>query len=133
MLNESHIAALWDLLQERAPLRVIRNDEDYAAVKATADSLADLVGDDVSHPLFPMFDLAMALIDKWKESITIPDVKSKYVLMHLMFEHNLAPAQMKDIASESHIMAILKGSRPISSRLAKKLTKRFNVGISAFI
>jgi len=124
----------WAALQDHALLRPIRNDADFERVHALADELADEVGDDESHPLFDLFELAMFLIEKWEdEHVEIPDTEPKEVLRFLLEENGLKQKDLADIASPTLISDILAGRREISRVLAKNLAQRFHVNASAFL
>jgi HTH-type transcriptional regulator/antitoxin HigA len=124
----------WAALQDQALLRPIRNDTEFERVHALANELADEVGDDESHPLFDLFELAMLLIEKWEdEHVEIPDTEPKEVLRFLLEEHNLKQKDLADIASPTLISDILAGRREISRVLAKKLGQRFSIDASAFL
>jgi HTH-type transcriptional regulator/antitoxin HigA len=124
----------WAALQAHALLRPIRNDADFERVHALADDLSDEVGDDESHPLFSLFEIAMELIEKWEdEHVEIPDSEPKEVLRFLLEEHDLKQKDLSDIASPTLVSDILAGRREISRALAKSLAARFNVNASAFL
>lgn len=124
----------WAALQDQALLRPIRNDTDFERVHALVDELADEVGDDVNHPLFDLFELAMMLVEKWEdEHVEIPDAEPKEVLRFLLEENGLKQKDLADIASPTLISDILAGRREISRALAKSLATRFNVNVSAFV
>ena len=125
----------WTTLQNQVPfLRPIRTEEDFASVRALADALADAVGDDDTHPLFTLFELAMELIGRWEDDhVSMPAVEPREVLRHLLEVNNLKQKDLEDIASNSLISDILAGRREISKRLAKCLAERFRVDVSAFI
>lgn len=124
----------WATLQAHALLRPIRNDADFERVHALADDLSDEVGDDESHPLFSLFELAMELIEKWEgEHVEIPDTEPKEVLRFLLEENDLKQKDLSDIASPTLVSDILAGRREISRALAKNLAARFNVNASVFL
>lgn len=124
----------WTALQDQALLRPIRNDTDFKRVHALVDGLASEVGDDESHPLFGLFELAILLIQTWEdEHVEIPDTEPKEVLRFLLEEHDLKQKDLADIASPTLISDILSGRREISRVLAKKLGQRFSVNASAFL
>lgn len=124
----------WTTFQNQVPLRPIRNEEDLARIRALADTLADGVGDDESHPLFSLFEIAMELIEHWEdEHVAIPAAEPREVLRHLLEANNLKQKDLVGIASPTLVSDILAGRREISKRLAKCLAERFRVDIAAFI
>ena len=128
------LAKAWAAFQAHALLGPIRNDADFERVHALANDLSDEVGDDESHPLFSLFELAMELIEKWEdEHVVIPDTEPKEVLRFLLEENKLKQKDLSDIASPTLISDILAGRREISRVLAKSLSTRFNVNASAFL
>jgi len=128
------LAKAWTALQNLAWLRPIRGLADFERVHALTDALSDEVGDDESHPLFSMLELAMALMQRWEdEHVMLPDVEPKEVLRYLLEEHELKQKDLRDVASPTLISDILAGRREISRSLAKRLADRFNVDVSAFL
>jgi HTH-type transcriptional regulator/antitoxin HigA len=128
------LAKAWAALQAHALLRPIRNDADFERVHALADDLSDEVGDDESHPLFSLFEIAMELIEKWEDQhVVIPDAEPKEVLRFLLEQNNLKQKDLSDIASPTLISDILAGRREISRVLAKSLAGRFHINASAFL
>jgi HTH-type transcriptional regulator/antitoxin HigA len=124
----------WAALQEHAPLRPIRCRADFVRIQALANSLADEVGDDEAHPLFSLFDIAMALIERWEqEHVVLPAAEPREVLRFLLNEHSLKQKDLADVASPALISDILAGRRAISKNLAKGLAQRFNVSVMAFL
>ncbi len=128
------LSKAWVSLQDHALLRPIRNGADYERVHVLTDALADEVGDDENHPLFSLFEITMELLQRWEDRhVEIPDSEPKEVLRFLLEENNLKQKDLADIASPTLISDILAGRREISRMLAKSLSSRFNVSISAFI
>lgn len=128
------LAKAWAALQHHALLRPIRNHTDFQRVHALADTLSDEVGDDESHSLFSLFELTIELIQRWEEDhVVIPDTEPKEVLRFLLEENNLKQKDLCEIASPTLISDILAGRREISRALAKSLSIRFHVNVSAFL
>lgn len=128
------LAKAWTALQAHALLRPIRNEADFERVHALANQLSDEVGDDESHPLFSLFEIAMELMEKWEDQhVAIPDAEPKEILRFLLESNNLRQKELSNIASPTLISDILAGRRGISRALAKSLSVRFNVNVSAFL
>lgn len=138
ILEQSHslpeLTKAWAAVQGQMALRPIRTDEDFKRMRAMADTLADSVGDDESHPLYSLFEIAIGLIERWEdEHVSIPQAAPSEILRHLLEVNNLKQKDLEDIASNSLVSDILAGRRAISKRLAKALALRFRVDIAAFI
>ena len=117
-----------------ALLRPIQNETDFKRIHALADELADEVGDDNNHPLFSLFEITMSLIERWEdENVSIPELAPKEILRFLLEQNNLKQKDLIDIASPTLISDILAGRRDISKSLARNLSKRFHIDISAFM
>jgi len=128
------LSASWGVVSRHIPLRVIRTEEEYKTQQQWANTLADEVGDNEAHPLFSLFEVVLLLIEQWESKhVSIPDAPPKEVLRFLLQDHGLRQKDLADIASKQLISDILAGRRPVSRKLAVKLAKRFNVGVSAFI
>ena len=57
----------WITLKQRG-LRPIRNRDDYEVMHALGDELADEVGDDTGHALYPFLDIVMTLMYEWERN-----------------------------------------------------------------
>jgi HTH-type transcriptional regulator/antitoxin HigA len=124
----------WLAVQGHVSLRPIRNEQDFVRLQDSANSLADIVGEDVEHPLYSLFELAMELISSWeREHIHLPKAEPQEVLRFLLEANNLRQKDLEDIASPTLVSDILAGRRQISKRLAKALAEKFQVNIGAFI
>jgi HTH-type transcriptional regulator/antitoxin HigA len=133
----AHLGALevaWTTLNVFLPLHPIRDDKGYDRMRDTANELSDKIGDDEQHPLFSLFELVLVLIEQWEDRhVSVPDAAPEEVLRFLLKDHKLRQKDLADIASPTLISDILAGRRAISKKVAIKLAKRFNVGVSAFI
>lgn len=124
----------WSTIQDNADLRPIRDERDFRRMQTLANSLADELGDDDSHPLYSMFELVLDLIERWEEThVKIAPAPPREVLRHLLEANNLKQKDLAGIASQTLVSDILAGRREISKRVAKLLAARFNVDVSAFI
>lgn len=133
-LNE--LTTAWAAVQNytHTQLRPIRDEAEYEQVRALADSLADIVGENESHPLMSMFELVLQLMADWEESnVHIPEAPPKEILRHLLEVNDLKQKDLSDLASTTLISDILAGRRAISKKLAKALAERFNVAVAAFV
>jgi HTH-type transcriptional regulator/antitoxin HigA len=128
------LAKAWAAFQNHVALRPIRDDADYERIIALADSLSDTVGDEESHPLYSLLELAMELIERWENArVDIPEAEPREILRFLLEANDLKQKDLADIASQTLISDILTGRRGISKRLAKSLAERFHVNIGAFV
>jgi HTH-type transcriptional regulator/antitoxin HigA len=124
----------WVAFQDRAGLRPIRSEADFQHIRTLANTLADDVGDDESHPLYSLFEIVLEMIERWEdEYVKIAPAPPREVLRHLLEANNLKQKDLADIASQTLVSDILAGRREISKRLAKALAARFNVDVGAFI
>ena len=131
------IAPAWRAFQGALPVRICppRSDEHYAQLVDLMNALLDQVGDDESHPDFDLLDLVGHLISAYEhERIVIADATPVSVLRHLMEQHGLSQADLKDqLGSQSVASEILNGHRSINVRQAKALAQRFNVSPGVFV
>jgi HTH-type transcriptional regulator/antitoxin HigA len=128
------LAQAWSSLQRYVPLRPIQNEEDFERVCALGDTLAETVSDDSTHPLYSLFQLTMDLIEQWEDKhVSLPEVPPREVLRYLLEANDLKQKDLVDIASPALVSDILAGRREISKKLAKALSERFHVDVSAFI
>jgi hypothetical protein len=64
-IDLTKVSQAWTAFHQVVDLH-IENDDDFHRVHALADALADAVGDDVKHHLYPLFAIVMDLIDNWE-------------------------------------------------------------------
>lgn len=122
------LSEAWTTVRFHTPLRLIQNDADYQRVHALADNLADEVGDDETHPLFSLFEVAMDLMQRWEqEHLKIPKANPEEILRYLLNENGMEPKDLANIASPGLISDILMGRRKISRTLARNLGARFHL------
>lgn len=134
--NIPEMAKAWATFQREVGLRIIHTEAEYLHIRQLADFLADEVGDDESHALYSMFELAMELLEHWeKEHVEMPKAEPREILRFLLEQHNLKQKDLEGegIASQSLISDVLAGRSTISKRLAKSLSERFHVEIGAFL
>lgn len=129
----TELVEAWTTCQAYAPLRPIRNADDFARVQEFTDRLADEVGDDENHSLYSLFDLCMMLIEEWeRDNVEMPTASGRDVLHYLLEEHGLQANDLKDIAPAELITDILAGRCEISKSLAEALGHRFHIDAGAF-
>lgn len=133
----SSIASLtqaWAEIQKEVVLRPIGNELDLARMRIFADMLVDTFGDDDTHCLYSLYELALDLIERWEsEHVLVPSAPPREVLRFLLEQNNLKQKDIADIASPTLVSDILAGRRQISKRLARALASRFRVDIALFI
>ena len=92
-------------------------------------------------PLAQEDDGAATLLDLVAERIEayeaqqdpVPATTPAEALAFLMEQHGLKQKDLAEFAPQSVISEILNGKRKVSSALAKRLAKRFNVGVDVFL
>ena len=123
-------AAHWALL---APLFSIRNQREYDQAIKRLNELVDAVGDDERHPLYGLLDALGAVVHAYEQQHwALPRVKGRHVLRHLMDEHGLKQADVREIGSQGIVSEVLGGKRELNARQIAALAKRFGVSPAVF-
>ncbi len=128
------ILRAWMPFKELIGVTSIRNEDDYAQVRATVDMLLDEIGDNEAHPLA---DVLHYLADQMKayeeEHFPIPEAEPREILRFLMDQHGLRQEDLADCAPQSRISDILSGGRSFSKEMAKRFARRFHVRADVFL
>src|ERR1051326_1823483 len=134
-IPEPHaISQAWERLRDVVGVTSVRNEHDYQQALAVIRALLDEIGENESHPLADLLDYLAEQVKAYEdEHYQIPDAKPQEVLRFLMEQHGLKQEDLADCAPQSRISDILKGKRPISKDIAKKLARRFGVHADLFL
>jgi HTH-type transcriptional regulator/antitoxin HigA len=121
------------MTNEDAGVTSVRPEDDYAQARATIEVLLDEIGDDETHPLVDVLDYLADQVAVYEhECHPVPEAAPGDVLRFLMDQHGLKQEDLADCAPQSRISNILNGQCGISKAVAKKLARRFNVGVALF-
>lgn len=128
------ILQAWLPFKQVVGITQIRTEEDYTQVRATIDSLLDVIGDNEDHPLADVLDYLANQVKAYEDKhCPIPVAEPKEVLRFLMGQHHVRQEDLKDCAPQSRISDILTGKRGISKEIAKRLASRFHVHADVFL
>ncbi|WP_025872762.1 helix-turn-helix domain-containing protein [Methylobacillus glycogenes] len=134
--NIEQIAPAWNSFHQAMPaLGRIRNEEHYDKLVEQLNALIDIVGDNETHPLASLLEVAGKLIEDYDaEHHNIPEGEPKDVLQFLMESNALTQSDLsKELGGQSVVSDILHGRRQLNIRQAKALASRFNVAVNVFI
>ena len=124
----------WAAFDRVAHLRPIRTEEEYDRTVALMNYLLDAVGDKEDHALSGLLDLVGELVGEYDTNhYTIEASEPKEVLRYLIEMRGLKQGDLAEIVAQSNLSAILAGKRKISTTLAGKLAKYFNVSPAVFV
>jgi HTH-type transcriptional regulator/antitoxin HigA len=124
----------WAAFDRVAHLRPIRSEEEYDRTVALMNYLLDAVGDKEDHALSGLLDLVSELVGEYDTNhYTIEASEPKEVLRCLIEMRGLKQGDLAEIVPQSNLSAILAGKRKISTTLAGKLAKYFNVSPAVFV
>lgn len=124
----------WAAFDRVAHLRPIRSEEEYDRTVALMNYLLDAVGDKEDHALSGLLDLVSELVGEYDTNhYTIEASEPKEVLRYLIEMRGLKQGDLAEIVPQSNLSAILAGKRKISTTLAGKLAKYFNVSPAVFV
>ncbi|SJM90137.1 Transcriptional regulator, XRE family [Crenothrix polyspora] len=128
------ILRAWLPFKQVVGVTQIRTEEDYSQVRATIDSLLDVMGDNENHPLADVLDYLANQVKAYEdEYYPIPVAEPKEVLRFLMDQHDIKQDNLEDCAPQGRISDILNGKRAISKEIAKRLANRFHVHADVFL
>lgn len=120
-------------------LKVPKTEAEYREVYEMMQQLDDEVGDNPNHPLEPLLEIYEVLVEQYEEQEDPElknlgkDVTPVEVLRHLMDEHGLKQADLKDIfGSQSHVSEVLNKKREMNLNQIKKLSERFAISPALF-
>jgi HTH-type transcriptional regulator/antitoxin HigA len=122
-------------LLERFPLMAIRSVDEYD--RAT-DVVQDLLGrDDLNSDQVRYLDALIVLVSAYEAKVYDFDRKLMppiQILKQLLEDNEMTTADLgRLIRSSSYASMILKGNRPISKAVAKRLAERFKVDAGLFL
>ncbi|MBN6740703.1 hypothetical protein JKG47_09200 [Acidithiobacillus sp. MC6.1] len=124
----------WQHIGRQVPLRPIRSESDYDKAIEILDRLLDHIGENEDHPLMTLVDLLTDRVRRYEEQqFPMGEVSPENMLRFLMEQHGLRQADLKDLAPESTISAVLSGKRSISKKLAIRLGGRFHISPAVFL
>lgn len=124
----------WIAFDRIAHLRPIRSAEEYDRTVSFMNDLLDVIGDHEDHPLSGLLDLVGELVEDYDAShYAIDASEPKEVLRYLMEIRGLKQRDLVEIVAQSNLSAILAGKRKISTTMAGKLAKYFNVSPAVFV
>ena len=130
-----NIADAWEKFQSVARVTAVRNAKEYDAAVEMIDHLADIVGNDESHPLADLMEIVGTLIEQYEDrEVVIPKASASETLAYLMNEHALTQADLRnEVGSQGVVSEVLSGKRKINVRQAKALAARFGVSPTVFL
>lgn len=115
-------------------LEPIRTAEEFEAVSVLLDEVSDRMIEPDDPRYLGLFRLLCERVAAWEDGhVQMSDAEPREVLRHLMDEHGLRQADLKDVAPQSVISEILSGKRSINARQAKALGARFGVSPAVFL
>lgn len=128
------LQASWSAFDRVAHVRPINTEADYDRMVTLMNAVLDVVGDNEEHPLSGLLDLVGELVEDYdREHFSIEASEPKEVLRYLIDAKGLKQGDLAEIVPQGNLSAILSGKRGISTTLAGKLGKFFNVSPAVFI
>lgn len=124
----------WIAFDRIAHLRPIRSEGEYDRTVSLMNDLLDVIGDNEDHPLSGLLDLVGELVEDYDAShYSIEASDPKEVLRYLIEMRGLKQGDLVEIVAQSNLSAILAGKRKISTTMAGKLARYFNVSPAVFV
>ncbi len=124
----------WIAFDRIAHLRPIRSTGEYDRTVSLMNDLLDVIGDDEDHPLSGLLDLVGELVEDYDAShYAIDASEPREVLRYLIEIRGLKQGDLVEIVAQSNLSAILAGKRKISTTMAGKLARYFNVSPAVFV
>ena len=133
-LDLKELQRTWAAFDRLAHLRPIRTEAEYDRTVILMNYLVDQVGEQENHPLSGLLDLVGELVADYDAGhYAITASAPNEVLRYLIELHGLKQSDLADIVPQSNLSAILAGKRKISTTLAGKLAKFFNISSAVFV
>lgn len=137
--DHDHIFDAWRSFQTATGgLKRPKSEAEYLELLALMDELTSRHKCN-EEPFASLFDIIATYMHEWEleneAELKNPEVAPHVMLAHLMEQHGVTQYQLdkEGIVNQANLSKILKGERGISKNLAKKLGKRFGVGIEMFL
>ena len=130
------IEPVWQSFKNTTNIKVPHSEKEYDNLVVIMNNLLDIIGNNQSHPLFDLLELAGQLVEDFEnKNIKIEDATPIQCLKYLMEENNINQIELaKELnITQPTISRILTGERKISIKQAKALSNKFNVGLEVFI
>jgi len=111
---------------------VIRSQEDLAEAM---ERMQALWGAAPGTPEGDELDVLGLVISDYEKKHTppMPELTGRDLVEHLMDLHHLSQAELPEIGNQSVVSLVLRGQRAINLRMAKALSQRFAVPVTAFL
>ncbi len=130
----AEMAAHFEALNARVPLRPIADQLHYAKAVAALNQLLDAGAGDEDHPLAGLVDTVGALIENYEDIHCLREkVEPAAVLRLLMDQHGLSQSELPEVGTQGVVSEILRGKRHLNLRQIRALAARFNVPSSVFV
>ncbi len=130
----AEMAAHFDALNARVPLRPIADQEHYGKAVAALNQLLDAGAGEDGHPLAGLVDTVGALIENYEDIHCLREkVEPAAVLRLLMDQHGLSQSDLPEVGTQGVVSEILRGKRHLNLRQIRALAARFNVPSSVFV
>ncbi|WP_271271036.1 helix-turn-helix domain-containing protein [Aliamphritea hakodatensis] len=113
----------------------IASDEEQQQRIALADELFSIATNKPEQATICICfaELILRKIEDYEKDIEIPVSPPHELLALLMKQHSIKQADLKDIACQSTVSAILSGKREITKQQAKKLAAFFHTPVKVFL
>ena len=132
------IATATELLNEASFISEIKSEEDYNRALELMDSLID----DYDNQKL-LIEILSHSIEKWEETAeefasfnaNLESIDTDVAVLKVLIEqYNLKAADLeKEIGSKSLVSMILNGTRSLTTRHIKALSKRFHINPAVFL
>ena len=130
----AEMAAHFEALNERVPLRPIADREHYAKAVVALNELLDAGAGEDDHPLAGLVDTVGALIENYEDINSLREkVEPAAVLRLLMDQHRLSQSDLPEVGTQGVVSEILRGKRNLNLRQIRALSARFSVPTSVFV
>jgi len=122
------------LLARELPTRIYGPEEHATALSRARDLI--LRENEATAEELEYLNLLTALLEDYERK-RLSCKREKFspaeMLAYLVEENGLKQSDLRDVASQSNISAMLRGKRPIGKTVAQKLAKRFQVSPELFL
>jgi HTH-type transcriptional regulator/antitoxin HigA len=115
-------------------LSVPHTEAQYQYALTFFEKLAEIVGDNHTHPLSSLLETLALLIENYeKEHYPVSDVSGIEILQFLMEQNALTVNDLPEIGNSTQVADVLNGKLLLNTQQIQRLSQRFHVSPTLFL
>lgn len=115
-------------------LSVPHTEAQYQYALTFFEKLAEIVGDNDTHPLSSLLETLALLIENYeKEHYPVSEVSGIEILQFLMEQNALTAKDLPELGNPNEVADVLSGKRLLNTQQIHRLSQRFHVSPTLFL